>query len=158
MSDEEALKFIKEEINQRISSYQKRTDYYRKGTIWLTMLLAILSAVTTVLIGLGQIYDWQPLSIIALIISASMTVINAWDGLLNYRSRWVSNNEALMKLYELKSDIEYQNSKKLLPRETSDGFYQNLDKFYQRYKEILQAANESWKTDRLQQEHKNEFS
>lgn len=130
MCDEEALRFLEGEINQRISSFKDRIDFYRQGTVRFTMLSACLSAATTILIGVGQIYNWQPLSVIALIISASMTIVNAWDGLFNYRSRWINNNETLMKLYELKSDIEYQQHSQTLQNI-------NIDEFYQRYKVIL---------------------
>jgi hypothetical protein len=145
MSNEEALKFLEGEISKRISSFKERIDFYRQGTVRFTILSSCLSAATTVLIGVGQIYDWQPLSVIALIISASMTIVNAWDGLFNYRSRWVNNNETLMKLYDLRSELEYQKHKQTLQDI-------NIDEFYQRYKGILQVANESWKSDRLSKE------
>lgn len=144
MSDPQALIFIEKEISKRIFSFKEKIDFYRQRTVKFTILSAFLSALTTVLIGVGQIYDWQPLSVVALTVSAFMSIVNTWDGLFNFRSRWVNNNETLMKLYELNSDIQFEKSKQTLQSE-------NIDKFYQKYKEILQAANESWKSDRLSQ-------
>ena len=147
MSEQDSAEFLEKKIKDRIDSVKDRIDFYRRNTIRFTMLSAFLSAATTALIGVGQIYNWQLLSVIALIISASMTIVHAWNGLFKYRSRWVNNNEALMQLYELRTDIEYQKIRQTLQGTT-------IDEFYQRYKLILQAANESWKYDRLPQEQK----
>ncbi|MEA5509462.1 DUF4231 domain-containing protein [Crocosphaera sp. UHCC 0190] len=150
MCDQKALQFLEEGIDKRISSFKKKVDLYRKNTVRFTMLSVCLSAATTVLIGVGQIYDQQPLSVIALIVSSSMTIVNAWDGLFNYRSRWVNNNETLMKLYDLNSDIKYQKCRQASALEDI-----TVDEFYQRYKKILQVTNESWKSDRLPKDEKS---
>jgi predicted nucleic acid-binding protein len=81
-----------------------------------------------------------------------MTVVNAVDAFYNYRRRWVQNNDTVMKLYALASDIKYAKAK--VDREgilTSE----SMDIFYDRYKNILQDANEGWKEDRLAATQKN---
>ena len=143
MSEKEAIDFIESEIQKRIKSFDERRKFYRKGTFQSTMLTALLSATTTFLIGFGQIYNLTIVSIIALATSSFMTVVSAWESFYNYRPRWIQNNDTLMKLYELNSDIKYQKSLKGSHLNTEE-----IDKFYQRYEVILRAANENWKDDR----------
>lgn len=144
MADQEAVSFIESEIQKRIKSFDDRRKFYRKRTTQFTLFTAGLSAVTTFLIGVSQIYDSTLLSVFALATSAGITVLSAWDGLYNHRRHWVQNNDTLMHLYELDSDVRYKKS--LMNSSLST---QEVEQFYKRYSDILRAANENWKDDRL---------
>lgn len=144
MSDKDALEFIEKELQKRIESFDERRKNYRQGNLRLTVLTATLSAVTTFCIGVGQIYNSKPISIIALATSAGMTVFSTWDNFYSYRRRWVQSNDALMQLYELNSNIKYKKSLKNSILSTEE-----INEFYNRYESILKTANESWKDDRL---------
>ena len=143
MADKEALEFVEEELQKRIKSFDERRKLYRRGNVRLTIFTSSLSAITTFCIGVGQIYGSKPISIIALATSAGMTVLTTWDNFYSYRRRWVQNNDALMQLYELNSDIKYKKS--LVGSSLST---EEVNLIYKRYGDILKTANESWKDDR----------
>ena len=143
MADKEALEFVEEELQKRIKSFDERRKLYRRGNVRLTIFTSSLSAITTFCIGVGQIYGSKPISIIALATSAGMTVLTTWDNFYSYRRRWVQNNDALMQLYELNSDIKYKKS--LVGSSLST---EEVNLIYKRYGDILKTANERWKDDR----------
>jgi len=143
MADKEALEFVEEELEKRIKAFDERRKLYRKGNIRLTTLTSSLSAITTFCIGVGQIYGSKPISIIALATSAGMTVLTTWDNFYSYRRRWAQNNDTLMQLYELNSDIKYKKS--LVGSSLST---EEVNLIYKKYGDILKTANESWKDDR----------
>jgi hypothetical protein len=145
MDSQAPIEFIEAEIKKRIESFDKDRNFYREKANQFTLLTAFLSALTTFLIGLSQSYNPSKLvSIIALATSAGMTIVNAWDGLYNYRRRWVQNNANLMRFYELESDIKYEKA-----RFDGNLSLENMDKFRDRYQDILRDANERWREDRL---------
>ena len=132
------LEFIEDEIQARIKSFKQKVEFNRKWANWAILFNALLSATTTVLIGL------KILSAIALITSASITIVNAWDGVYQYRRRWVQYNNTLMKLYELRFDIKYAKIS------SDDGLSSEaVDQFRERYQNILRDTNEGWQEDRL---------
>jgi hypothetical protein len=138
------LNFIETEIQKRIKSFDERRRFYRGKAQLFTLSASFFSGATTFFIGVGQAYNSKVFSTIALAISAGMTVLNAWDGLYSYRRSWVQSNDILMKLYELRSDIEYEKA-----RGGDNLGLEAIDRFYKRYQETLKSANEEWKDNRL---------
>jgi hypothetical protein len=139
------LEFIEAEIQARINSFKQKVEFNRKWASRAILFTASLSATTTVLIGLNQSSNnLKILSAIALITSASITVVNAWDGVYQYRRRWVQYSGTLMRLKGLKFDIEYAKIK------LGDNLsLEAVDQFKEIYQNILRDANEGWKEDRL---------
>lgn len=145
------LEFIEAEIQARINSFKQKVEFNRKWANWAILLTALLSATTTVLIGLNQSSNnLKNLSAIALITSASITVVNAWDGVYQYQRRWVQYNDTLMRLKELKFDIEYAKI-----RSGDDLSSEAVDQFKERYQIILRDTNKGWKEDRLKDVKEN---
>jgi hypothetical protein len=151
MDSQAPIEFIESEIKQRIESFDQDRKFYREKSRQFNIFTASLSALTTFMIGLSQSYNPSKLiSLVALATSAVMTVVNAVDTFYNYRRRWVQNNDTVMKLYELASDIKYTKA-------CDDGILtsESMDVFYNRYKNILRDANEGWKEDRLAESQKS---
>ena len=143
MHNKDALEFIEDEVQKRSKSFNSKRKFYRGKADQFAISAALLAATTTFLIGLGQTYSSKLISVISLATSAGMTVLSAWDSLYNYKRRWIQNNDTLMHLYELNSDIQYK--KACHGEELSS---ETIDSFYKRYQEILRDANETWKQDR----------
>lgn len=144
MQNKDALNFIEDQIQKRISSFDEKRKFNRKKAFQFTLFTALLAAATTFLIALSQTYSSKLISAISLATSSGMTVLTAWDGLYSYKRRWIQNNDTLMKLYELNSDVQY--GKALYGDEMR---LEAIDEFYKRYQEILRTANENWKEDRM---------
>jgi hypothetical protein len=139
----ETITLLEDWILDRISSFDRKTKFYRTGAYWFTLTTAGLSSITTILIGIGQTYDYKPISIASLMTSGFISFFSAWEGLYGYRQRWIQNNDALMKFYALDADIQYQKA-----RSGNQLTQEEIDQFYKRYQGILQAANEKWREDR----------
>ena len=139
----ETLALVESWIKERIISFDRRRKFYRARAYRFTLLTAGLSGATTVLISVSRIYNSTTLSVVALVTSAFMTFLSAWEGFYSYRQRWIQNNDTLMKLYALDSDIQYQRS-----RSGNQLTIEEIDQFYNQYQVILQQANEKWREDR----------
>ena len=141
------LDFVQTEVKEQIKSFDRSRNYYRDGYFWVTLALASLSALTTVLIGVSQIYKLSWLSVLALVTSAGTTIASAWEGYFKNKEMWMQKTVTLNQLYELDSDIRYEKvrSGNQVPRD-------KVDEFYVRYENILKAANMAWLGVRSAQE------
>jgi hypothetical protein len=132
---------LKQSLNQTIHNLQKRKNNDKTKSTFIVMYGALASGLTTVLIGLSTYSIFGKyttyLTIAALIISASLTVIQAWDGLFHHKRLWIIQAEALSKFKDLNQD--------LLHIETTKSFDQELiNDCYKRYKEIYETWNAEW--------------
>ena len=136
------LDILERDISDRISSFSYYRDNNKTKAFWIVMITAILSAVTTIFIGLSQYFPansgWPKiLSGIALVTSGSITVLSAFDGLFNHKKLWISYVSSLVQFYELQTDIKHYKS-------SGEESQEIVDKFYLRYKEILGEVNSNW--------------
>jgi hypothetical protein len=140
---DDAQAFLMGELDKRISSFRSRRDFYRRGSFSFVIFASFLTAVTTLLIGLGEIYKQTILSIFALGTSASLSVLTAWDAFYGHRQRWIESNETLMRLYKLKSDIAFE-----LTLQGSPLPEEHLRGYYNEYSQVLNDSNAQWKATR----------
>jgi hypothetical protein len=146
MSKSEALNVLEEDLAEQIKSFDSSRQFYRRNFYYYTLVTATLSALTTILIGVGQIFGSKWLSVLALITSAVITVVAAWDGFLRSRELWIQKTDTWMVLENLNSNIKYAKAK----------FGENLseeqvDEFYRRFDQALMGEHELWKKVRSTQ-------
>jgi hypothetical protein len=147
MAQEDALTLLQSEIDYQIKRYAKSRDFYRRGCLYVTVAMAMLSAITTFLIGAGQYFGGQAwIPVLALATSASVTVVTAWDGYFRHREMWVQKTAVLAQLYELRSRLKF-----IIAKDASSLKPEVVDEFNERYQAILNGANEAWKTVRTTQ-------
>ncbi|WP_125468815.1 SLATT domain-containing protein [Methylomagnum ishizawai] len=146
MPENEALKYLEDELAKQALSFDDSRKFYRRNYFYYTLATASLSALTTILIGIGQSYESKLLSVISLITSASITVVAAWDGFLRSRELWVQKTDTWMALQNLDANIKYAKAK-------SGGVLaeSQIDDFYQRFDKILMGEHELWKKVRSTQ-------
>ncbi|NEQ55557.1 MAG: SLATT domain-containing protein [Leptolyngbya sp. SIO3F4] len=82
MSKEEALSYLERRLDDEINQYNGSRRFYRRQFFRGTMAASILSAFTTVLIALDKALKLEFFSILALVSSASITVISTYDQFL----------------------------------------------------------------------------
>ncbi|MHC5068393.1 MAG: SLATT domain-containing protein [Planctomycetota bacterium] len=118
------------------SRRSRRRD--RRLALRVALYGGAVSALTTVLIGLASLWPEQArlLQALALITSASLTVIAAWDGIFNHRKLWVNAAVTLNELYEIDADLRHLRAAGA-DRAAFDGLYQ-------RYKEVMRSTNQRW--------------
>ena len=143
MSAAAKLEYLQNEISDRIAGAQGRENCYRTRAVFVTLAGASLSATTTVLIAVSQTYGQKWISTLALVASALVSFLTAYEGFMRNRPLWIQTNTTRMQFYDLRSDIAYRLAGS--DRELTEV---ELDKFYARYKDILDQANRQWETVR----------
>lgn len=132
---------VKSDVAARIKWVQTSRKDDKKKSAFVAVYMGIVSAITTVCIG---IVSFLPDSysnifgIISLLTSASLTVVAAWDGIFHHKKLWINASKTLNELYELDTDIRHIES-------SSNGVSQDqANEFYECYKQIMRDSNERW--------------
>src|SRR5262249_32528134 len=140
MSESEALEYLEGELEKQITSFDDSRKFYRVRFYYYTLATACLSALTTILIGVGQILGSKWLSILSLITSSGLTVVAAWEGFLRSRELWIQKTDTWMALQNLDANIKYAKAK---AGGTLDG--RQVDELNERFDKIILGEHEVWK-------------
>ena len=108
MKLDEKLKYIENEVKERKESVEKRRTREKNMASRLKISAVTLAGLVTILIGLRISNIWSDfVSNIALILGASITVINAYEAFFDHRSLWIYRTVVLVQLDELLRDIQF---------------------------------------------------
>jgi hypothetical protein len=138
MGEVELLQTIEDKLQHGIKNVRKSRDYYRRGSQIQTASLAALSAATTLLIGLNEIYKQPTLVAFSLATAGLTTVMAAWSSWFAFRKLWVNNTVALTRLWELRDRIDYDKAQMGQPPQEKLIEYQN------RLQQIFNNLNDTW--------------
>jgi hypothetical protein len=111
-----------------------------------TLSTATLGAVTTLLIGLAQIYRHGWISALSLTTASLATVAAAWTGWYGARDAWITNQTALNRLYALRSRIGFDAARPGVPVGP-----ERIAEYYAEYQQILDDTNATWAGNRAAQ-------
>ncbi|HEV2451305.1 MAG TPA: SLATT domain-containing protein [Streptosporangiaceae bacterium] len=106
----EALRLVEQHLTRSISSIRRSRSYYRRGSQLQIVALTVLSAATTLLIALDQIYHRSVLAAAALGTGALMTVAASWASWFGFRRLWLANTATLVKLWALRDQIDFDKA------------------------------------------------
>ena len=138
MGEIELLQAIEEKLQHGIKNVRGSRDYYRRNSLIQTVCLAALSATTTLLIGLNEIYKQPTLVAFSLLTAGLTTVMVAWSSWFGSRKLWVNNTVALNRLWELRDRIDYDKAQMGQPPPDQLIDYQN------RLQQIFNDLNNTW--------------
>lgn len=140
MNGNNQLTEVEDNVAVKIGFFNGKNVTNRRMALIFTLAPAILSAIATVSIGVSERLSVKWFIIIALIASASATVLGAWEALFSNRKMWIVAGIALAELAELQSDINYRkkNAAAITQAETDD--------YHERLKKISQKAENSWQS------------
>jgi hypothetical protein len=142
-----ALEVVEEHLRRGISNIRGSRNYFRRGSQLQTIASAILSATTTLLIALNQIYHQSILIALSLVAGALTTVAVAWTSWFNFHRRWLADTATLTKLWALRDRIEYDKALHG-DRLTRD----HVNGYHKRFLEILAEHNQGWQRIRAEEE------
>jgi hypothetical protein len=127
-------------ISANSYSRSRKKRFQRSAT--LTKILSlVMSGAATIILGLQNLTFWAGLgfSLVAL-----TTVVNAIEPFFNWRSRWVLAEEAQHGFYRLQEDLEHL----VATRPPDELRIDDLEEFYERYKEVWNDFAEKWLENR----------
>ena len=134
----EKLEFLKQEIAARLIHMDSSRLFYRKMAFRMYFGAAVLGAVTTVLLGLNIEGIREVLRISALIITATVTVINAYMAFFNHKDLWLAYNLAQNRFKTLQFEIDFTEK---------GGGELTMDQvlhFQAAYQSIIDELNNTW--------------
>lgn len=139
--------YLRKSLAEEISTFEEKRILHKKRAFVFKIAGTAFSTITTVLLGL-QGLESQALLVknLALILSACVTIISAWDAFFNHRELWVRYTVTSRRLRDVMSDLDY-----LLAGENHAASDAKLDELYSRFRAILDDTNSSWL--KLRQEH-----
>lgn len=107
----------------------------------LKILSVSFAAMITVLLGLQGLGQVETiLKNVALMLGASITVINAFEAFYDHRSLWINQTVTLSLLQNLRRDINFYAS----GMESTEIEIKKLEEFKERYNSILQDDLRDW--------------
>jgi Protein of unknown function (DUF4231) len=141
LAHHEQVKQFQKKLQDQIDGFRNEGDFNRAKSFRGTSLFIVFSAITTVLIGIGQkgiLKDYgELLSIAALITSAVTFVWSSWESFFSYRSRWVAFNDAASKATGIQERLEYLLASGHLTQSELDGFFAE-------FQDVRATAHSGW--------------
>jgi len=109
------------------------------------MLVTTFSGAITVLLGLQGLESIRAAPLLAknsaLVLSALVTLLTAWDAFFNHRALWVRYTRTVTELRGIQSELEYVSSDSDQKPKEAD-----IDRLFERYQSALKETNVSWQT------------
>jgi hypothetical protein len=141
MTTRDALTELESQLNERINTTATRRNRDKVKATLLRISSVLLAGVVTVLIGLqGENFDRNLLRNLALILGASITVVNAFDAFFDHKALWIKRTVTLVRLYGLQRDLRFEIAK-VAPNEIS---IQILESLNDRLDNILEDDLREW--------------
>ena len=137
------VEWLEKGLREQIKGYVKLITDNRRRAFALKLAVAILGAFTTVAIGLQSSAITgaaaKPLvSAVALVFSASITVLSTWDSFFDHRWQWVKYAATLDELYCISADLGF---KRASGEPIPSAF---LDDLHARFQATLRDTNRAW--------------
>jgi hypothetical protein len=143
---------------EEISTMADKTSNWsrdnKKKSFNIYIGIAVASATITILVAIANDMpeSWSlVVKILTLILSATTTVLAAWDGFYNHKQLWINYGETRNHLRSLQLKL---NLLKQSERENDD----YLREVYEEYQNILQNGNSNWKALRMEESNNTNHS
>ena len=141
----EKIMFLKEQIGERLKKTDSSRVYYRRQSFRFYMLTAILTGITTIILGLN-LHDADYAEIVrvtAIIITTFVTILNVYNAFFNHKELWVAYNNATNRFHQLKFEIEFAETGGTAIDEAG------AEAFRKNYQDIIDELNATWQQNRL---------
>jgi Protein of unknown function (DUF4231) len=138
----ERLNWLQTEVDNLVGRYQRDSRDYKRQASRLKLVSVFLSAIVTVLLGL-KLND-EALSIAlsngALVLSAAITVLSAYEAFFDPRALWVRETVTFARLKDLQRDLRFWAA----GRESEDLDPAEVEKFKLRLDAVLEDTLKYW--------------
>lgn len=156
MSINANLDVLANDIEGQIEGFKKRRNDNKRKAANIVIAGSVISAVTTILIGISttisNVAYTKIFSVLAIVASSSLAILQAWDGLFNHKRLWAQYADTLNRLYEIETDIRHTKAK--AEHDKKEIEQRVIDELYMKYKDILRGTNEQWLKLRIEKDEK----
>jgi hypothetical protein len=139
--------YLKERIGYHIKQYRDKRDKNRSWAINIRAATILAGGATTVLLGVKSSILFhnieEYLSVLALLLSAVVTMLTTWEGFRDYHWKWVRYRTTLYDLYTIKDDLLYELAGGGIKRTSQ------LEDDYNRLRIALKETDEQWASQRM---------
>lgn len=133
------LQALKGQIAVTLTEYGSKHKRNKRNAIWVSIISACASSAASAALGLSKFWVQFSnfLQMFALVVSASVAGIVAWDALCRHKSLWVMSSMGERNLQSLTQDIAHAEATKSVTPEL-------LKIFYGRYRAIVGDVDRAW--------------
>ncbi len=142
MKAAERLTWLQHEVDTLVDRYKSDSSLYKKQAFRLKIVSVCLAAIITILLGLKlqNTALAEGFSNAALVLSAVITVLSAYEAFFDPRALWVRETVTFARLKDLQRDLRFWASG--MDPESID--VEALDKFKIRLDSILEDTLKYW--------------
>lgn len=134
--------FLLSEVENSIVTLKLKVRCLKRKTKIINILTLSLGVLITVTLGL-TLGGYQELQRnLALFFGASLTAVNGWSVIFDYKKLWFRQKSTLLNLYQLKNDICFLQSAGQIPHD------RQLELF-ERYQNIWEDNGSEWRNINL---------
>ncbi len=137
------VKFLRENIDSQVESFSRRRNSNKQKAFLVKLGTSAAAGTATVILGFQGYIDPVWAKNIALILSALITFVSAWDAYFNHRALWLRYTETVTELRSLLAELDY-----LTCSGTESLEEKKLDAIFHRYQEVLGETNSWWQNVR----------
>lgn len=123
----EAVALLRQLLTENIDGFRLSAASNKRRALVAKIITASLAAATTLLLGLKSSPIFKEyengFSSAALLFSAVVPVLVAWDTFFDHRWLWVRFTAAVTSLFKIRDDLNYSEANKELTQKVLDGFY-----------------------------------
>ena len=141
MNVEEKLKFFEKDLDSHIKDIAHKRNRDKNKAFGLKIFAVVFAALITVLLGIRVDENVAKLfQNIALVLGATITVLNAAEAFYDHRSLWIQRTVTLSRLCELQRDLKLY----VAGSDQNEIDTKTLDKLVNRYHRILADDLKAW--------------
>ncbi|HWZ45149.1 MAG TPA: DUF4231 domain-containing protein [Candidatus Saccharimonadales bacterium] len=139
MADNSAQDFLSQEVQRHLNLFDRKRQKNKFLALGIKLFGAALAGAITILLGISIPQKSMAYNNIALVLSALIAVLAAWDGFFNHRALWIRFTITTNALRALEQDIGYFKAK-------GGGHIdvEETDRLNARLAAVLKQVNESW--------------
>jgi hypothetical protein len=143
---------LKDRLDKNIDSFYNKRISNRRWALFFRLTIVSLGALTTILIGLSNIAfeddpDPRRFLVPALIVSAIIPIVAAWDAFYDSRWLWIRYTETLTALYGIRDQFLFAQAADNVSEEEKE---KKIADLFAELQKTLAESNQQYTKNRLE--------
>jgi uncharacterized protein DUF4231 len=136
-TQETKAQLLHRELDRQIGSFEAARKLNKRRALAFKLSITGLGSLTTVVLGFQSAWERELLHNVALVLSAIVTLLSAWDSFFNHRALWVRYTTTASELKALRAQLAYITA-------ANDPDSAALDHLFTEFQTVLKTTNEWW--------------